>query len=237
MKKIRCIVVDDEALARKLLKSYVEQIPNLELLACCKNPLEAMSVLQSEQVDLMFLDIQMPHLTGVSFLKSLAQKPLVIFTTAYEQYALEGYSLDVVDYLLKPFPFERFFQAVNKASERLKVNTSSTQTTPKNEKDHLLVKSEHRIYRLKFKDILYVQSMQAYVAYHTPEERILSLNTMKKLEVALPKEQFMRIHKSYIVAIDSIEMLEGNQVIIANNKLPIGASYREAVFKRIFGEE
>lgn len=238
MKKIKCIVVDDEALARKLLKNYIDQIPYLELIALCKNPMEAMSILQSETIDVMFLDIQMPQITGISFLKSLNQKPLVVFTTAYEKYALEGYALDVVDYLLKPFGFERFFQAVNKVSARLQVATNSTISQPiipkESPKDYILVKSEHRIHRLKFADILYIQSMQAYVSYHTEKERILSLYTMKKLETQLPKEQFIRIHKSYIVSIDKIEVLEGNQVVIGKMKLPIGASYREEVMKRIF---
>ncbi len=239
MKKIKCIIVDDEALARKLLKSYVEQVPHLELIAMCKNPMEATSVLQTESIDLMFLDIQMPQITGLTFLKTLQKQPLTIFTTAYEKYALEGYTLDVVDYLLKPFGFERFLQAVNRASNRLQIEPTTFSTETKKEevptaKDYILVKSEHRIHRLKYKDILYIQSMQAYVAYYTPKERILSLNTMKKLENTLPTEQFIRIHKSYIVSIDKIELLEGNQVVIGKAKLPIGASYRDRVMKEIF---
>jgi two-component system LytT family response regulator len=237
-KKMKCIVVDDEALARKLLETYIGQIPNLELVAMCKNPMEAAEVLQRETIDLMFLDIQMPQITGISFLKGLQQKPYVIFTTAYERYALEGYALDVVDYLLKPFGFERFFQAVNKVAERLKPNKSivqnPTKTIDNTIKDYILVKSEHRIHRIKFKDIDYIQSMQAYVAFYIKNERILSLNTMKNLEVELPENQFIRIHKSYIVAIDKIEILEGNQIVIGKNKLPIGASYREEVKNKIF---
>lgn len=234
---MKCIVVDDEALARKLLTKYIEQIPHLELVATCKNPMEAAEVLQRETIDLMFLDIQMPQITGISFLKSLTQKPFVVFTTAYEKYALEGYTLDVVDYLLKPFGFERFFQAVNKVSERMQPNQSmasipSELVTPS--KDYLLIKSEHKIHRMKFKDIDYIQSMQAYVAFHSKGKRLLSLNTMKKLASELPDNQFIRIHKSYIVAIDKIELLEGNQIVINKTKLPIGASYREAVMKRVF---
>lgn len=204
----------------------------------CKNPMEAAEVLQRETIDLMFLDILMPQITGISFLKGLSQKPFVIFTTAYEKYALEGYALDVVDYLLKPFGFERFFQAVNKVAERLQTPKNSLSQTPESvdntTKDYILAKSEHRIHRIKFKDIDYIQSMQAYVAFYCNGERILSLNTMKNLEVELPKNQFIRIHKSYIVAIDKIEVLEGNQVVIGKNKLPIGASYREMVMGRIF---
>ena len=241
MKKIKCIVVDDEALARKLLKNYVDQVPHLELVGMCKNPMEAMSILQSEQVDLMFLDIQMPQITGITFLKTLPHKPQVIFTTAYEKYALEGYSLDVADYLLKPFGFERFFQAINKVSARLNLNlgvgrleSARPLGDPKEIKDYILVKSEHRIHRLKYKDILYIQSMQAYVSYYTQNDRILSLNRMKTLEEELPKNQFIRIHKSYIVSIPKIEVLEGNQVVIGKMKIPIGASYREEVLKKVF---
>jgi DNA-binding LytR/AlgR family response regulator len=241
MKKIKCLVVDDEALARKLLQTYIERIPYLELVATCKNPVEASGFLQSTSIDLMFLDIQMPQISGVDFLKTLAKRPLVIFTTAYEKYALEGYELDIIDYLLKPFGFDRFFQAVNKVPPRLNISTESTkvspssfEVTPQIEKDFLLVKSEHRVHRLKYKDILYIQSMQSYVSYYTNKERILSLNTMKKLEVDLPSHQFIRIHKSYIIAIEKIEVLEGNQIVIGKVKLPIGASYREEVMKRIF---
>lgn len=234
---MKCIVVDDEALARKLLEKYISQIPNLELIAMCKNPMEAAAVLQKEQVDVMFLDIQMPQISGISFLKSLNHKPYVVFTTAYEKYALEGYALDVVDYLLKPFGFERFFQAVNKVSERLQdsqATIAKANTTENTAKDYILVKSEHRVHRLKFSDIDYIESMQAYVAFHVRGKRILSLNTMKKLEIKLPTSQFIRIHKSYIVAIHKVELLEGNHVTIGKSKLPIGASYRERVMKGIF---
>ena len=166
----------------------------------------------------------------------------VIFTTAYRDYAVEGFELKAVDYLLKPFGFDRFFQAMNKASARLNIQTttesipvpSSFETNSTDEKNFLLVKSEHKIHRLKHKDILYIQSMQSYVSYYTNKERILSLNTMKKLEVELPSKQFIRIHKSYIVAIDQIEMLEGNQIIVGKVKIPIGASYKDEVMRRVF---
>lgn len=239
MKKINCLIVDDEALARKLLQNYIEQMPYLALVGICKNPMEAMGVLQTTTVDLMFLDIQMPQITGISFLKSLQNKPYVIFTTAYEKYALEGYTLDVVDYLLKPFSFERFFQSINKVSERLQMplqepNFAAAPIAESVAKDFILVKSEHRIHRLKFKDILYIQAMQSYVAFYLVEGRILSLNTMKQLEIELPINQFIRIHKSYIVAIDKIALLENNQILVDKVKLPIGASYREVVMKMLF---
>lgn len=241
MNPIRCLVVDDEELARTLLENYIGRLPHLVLAGQCKDPLEAMQVLQSGPVDLLFLDIQMPGLTGVEFLRTLKTKPVVIFTTAYPDYAIEGYALDVTDYLLKPFSFERFVQAVNKAAEmlRLKNGAPPSSGTAENHpdapaRDFILVKSEHKIHRLKFDDIAYIESMREYVAYHTPQGRILSLQSLKSLEEELPADRFIRIHKSYIVAIDRIETLEGNLLHIGKVKLPVGASYREQVLNKIF---
>lgn len=236
MKKICCLIVDDEELARTLLQNFIGRLPHLEIVGSCKNPLEAMQVLQEKPVDLMFLDIQMPELTGIEFLKTLPRKPLVVFTTAYPEYALEGYQLDVIDYLLKPFSFERFVQAVNKATEwiKLKSGSANTEDQPEEKKDYVLVKSEHKIHKLFLKDIRYIQSMREYVAYYTEDGRILSLYSLKKLEEELPPEQFIRIHKSYIVSIDRVTTLEGNMVHIGDQKLPIGANYREEVMRRIF---
>lgn len=239
MNKIRCLAVDDEELARTLLENYIERLPHLELVGQCKDPLEAIQVLQNEPVDVLFLDIQMPGLTGVEFLRTLKTRPVVIFTTAYPDYALEGYTLDVIDYLLKPFSFERFVQAVNKAGEMLRLKTGNGNTAtavPEEEpvRDFILVKSEHKIHRIKYDDILYIESMREYVAYYTPNGRILSLNSLKSLEEELPADRFMRIHKSYIVSLEKIETLEGNQLHIGKEKLPIGASYREEVLARIF---
>jgi DNA-binding LytR/AlgR family response regulator len=237
MKPIRCLVVDDEELARTLLQNYIGRLPHLELVASCANPLEAMSVLQQQPIDLLFLDIQMPELTGIEFLRTLTYKPLVIFTTAYTEYALDGYALDVTDYLLKPFSFERFLQAVNKAGTLLQSRNGNTPIVLETEtpvKDYILVKADHKVHRLKMDDILYIQSMREYVAFHTPAGRLLSLNALKNLDEELPPERFIRIHKSYIVAIDKIDTLEGNLVHVGKEKLPIGASYRDAVVRRVF---
>jgi DNA-binding LytR/AlgR family response regulator len=231
--KTRCLVIDDEELARTLLENYIGRLPNLELVGQCKDPMEAIQIMQEEPIDLLFLDIQMPGLTGIEFLRSLKQKPLVIFTTAYPDYAIEGYSLDVIDYLLKPFGFDRFVQAVNKASEMMQLKSAAT-NTPTDAKDFILVKAEHRIHRIKYDDINFIQSMREYVAYYTPSGRILSLNSLKSLETELPADRFIRIHKSYIVAIEKVSVLEGNLVHIGKEKLPIGASYREEVLGRIF---
>ena len=230
--KIRCLVIDDEELARLLLDNYISRLPSLELAGKCKDPMEAIQLMQEQPIDLLFLDIQMPGLTGIEFLRTLKQKPLVIFTTAYPDYAIEGYSLDVIDYLLKPFGFERFVQAVNKATELLQLKSSTN--GPAESKDFILVKSEHKIHRIKFDDIRFIQSMREYVAYYLPTGRILSLNSLKSLEAELPSDRFIRIHKSYMVAIKKVDTLEGNMVHIGKEKLPIGASYREEVLGRIF---
>ncbi len=237
MKPIRCLLVDDEELARALLQNYIGRLPNLEVAASCANPLEAMSVLQQQTIDLLFLDIQMPELTGIEFLRTLTHKPLVIFTTAYSEFALDGYALDVTDYLLKPFSFERFLQAVNKAVTMLQARAGNNSAPKEPEmpvKDYLLVKADHKVHRIKLDDIRYIQSMREYVAYHTAAGRLLSLNSLKNLEEELPPERFIRIHKSYIVAIDKIDTLEGNLVHVGKEKLPIGANYREAVVRRVF---
>ena len=236
MTPIRCLVVDDEELARTLLENFIGRVPGLLLEALCANPLEAMAVLQRQPVDLLFLDIQMPELTGIEFLRTLQQKPVVVFTTAYSDYALEGYSLDVTDYLLKPFSFERFLQAVNKATTALRTKTADvpSPTLPPPDKDYVLVRADHKVHRIKYDDILYLQSMREYVAFHTSAGRILSLNSLKSLEDELPSERFIRIHKSYIVAIGRITTLEGNLLHVGKDKLPVGASYREGLMERVF---
>jgi DNA-binding LytR/AlgR family response regulator len=242
MEKINCLIVDDEELARKLLENYIGRLGHLNIVGQCADPLEAMQVLQRERVDLIFLDIQMPNLTGVEFLKTLSQQPLVVFTTAYKEYALEGFELDVVDYLLKPFRFERFLQAVNKAGKLLKQPLgdnapSSVGPAPEpeeNDKNYLLAKSDFKVFKIFYKNILYIESMKEYVAYHTAEGRTLSLYSLKKLEQELPASQFLRIHKSFIANIDHIAALEGNRVHIGSKKLPIGASYREEVLRKVF---
>jgi len=240
MRNIRCIVVDDEELARKLLENYISRMPDLQLVASCKDPLAAMQVLKEEEVDLIFLDIQMPELSGIDFIKSVQPDAQVVFTTAYSEYALEGYELNVIDYLLKPFGFDRFVKAVSKAAELIQLKEDSKakavghQETSEFKKDYLLVKSEHKIHKIKYSDIHYIQGMREYVAYHLPDGRILSLASLKNLEKQLPSDQFIRIHKSYIVSKDKVKTLEGNLLHVSGEKLPIGAIYREAVLAGIF---
>ena len=241
MSKINCLVIDDEELARDLLENYIGRLPHLSLLGKCRDPFEALEALSTQSVDLLFLDIQMPGMTGMEFLKTLKNKPLVIFTTAYSEFALESYNLDATDYLLKPFSFERFVQAVNKATDLLSLRKTAAGAPPQQEhitaapvaKDFILVKSEHKVHRLRYEDISYIEGMREYVAYHTPNGRILSLYSLKSLEEELPSDQFLRIHKSYIVAIGKVSAIEGNQVVVGKEKLPIGASYREVALGKL----
>jgi len=234
---IRCVIVDDEHLARTLLEEYVKKLPQLQLVATCKNPLEAMEVMQREVVDLMFLDIQMPELTGVEFLKSMVVKPAVVFTTAYSEYALEGYQLDVVDYLVKPFPFERFLKAVNKASELIRLKKLDEEQSPAQLLDgFIVVHADRKIYKIGLDEIKYIEGLKEYVSYYTEEKRIIALESLKRLEDILPSDRFMRVHRSYIVPIGRIKKMDGNQLEIGGKLVPVGRSYREVVLRKVFGE-
>ena len=233
-----CLIVDDEQLARQLLKEFVSKIPNLELKGMCKNPLEAMDVLQSEHIDIMFLDIQMPELTGVEFIKTLQQKPAIIFTTAYSEYALEGYQLDVIDYLVKPFPLDRFIKATNKAIEYidLKISAEKSSQGKGMDSNYVLLHADHKIYKVNLNDIQYIEGLKEYVSYFTREKRIIVLQSLKSIEETLPSNKFIRVHRSYIVPIEKIKILDGNQVQIGDKLIPIGRSYKDDVLKRVFGE-
>lgn len=248
--KIRCIIIDDEFPARILLKDFVEKVPGLELVGSYSSALEALQPLQSGGVDLMFLDIQMPDITGVNFLKMLTTKPLVVFTTAYSEYAIESYQLDVLDYLLKPFSFDRFMQTIGKAMQRMQVTkqqmvqpavaeTSQTAETAKPEptKDVILVKADHKIHRIRYDQILYVEGLREYVTIFCNDgEKVITLESLRNLESTLPTDMFIRIHKSYIVRIDKIKALYGNQIKVEGVKdyLPIGKSYKDIVQSKLF---
>ena len=230
-----CLIVDDEQLARKLLKEYVSKVTALELRGMCKNPLEAMDIMQQEQIDILFLDIQMPELTGIEFVKSLKQKPVIIFTTAYSEFALEGYQLDVIDYLVKPFPLDRFVQAVNKAIEFIDLKKKAS-LSGKDSDEYILLHADHKIYKVALDDIQYIEGLKEYVSYFTKEKRIIVLQSLKSIEETLPADRFIRIHRSYIVPIRKIKTLDGNQVQIGDKLIPIGRSYKEEVLKRVFRE-
>jgi DNA-binding LytR/AlgR family response regulator len=228
---ITCLIVEDEPLARNLLTDYVRKVPSLELVDICSSPLAAIEVLKQKKVDLLFLDIQMPEITGITLLKVLQKKPLVILTTAYSEYALESYDFDVVDYLLKPITLERFLRAVDKATQRLdNGNTSSfsKEKLPTGEsQDFIFVKDGTKLVKIRYADILYVEGLKDYVTIHTRQQKITSLQRLKVLEDTLPSTKFIRIHNSYIVALDAIEAIHKGDVQIGTAMLPISDSYKK----------
>ena len=239
--KINCLIVDDEQLARGLLQSYISKIPYLELKKSCKNALEAIEYLQNDDIDLMLLDIQMPDLTGIEFLQTLKKKPLVIFTTAYKEYALDGYTLNVIDYMLKPISFERFLQGTNKAVEQIKliraaaISKNKSLNTNKNEnKDYINLKSNHKTYKVKYLDIFYIEGLKEYVTFYTKDRKIIVLESLKNLEQKLEQNHFLRIHKSYIVNMEYVVSLYGNQLEVNKDLLPIGKMYMDKVKNELF---
>lgn len=226
---ISCVIVDDEPLARSLLKDYVSKVPSLKLVDVCSSPLAAMEVLKANSVDLLFLDIQMPEITGISLLKILKKRPLVVLTTAYSEYALESYELDVVDYLLKPITFQRFLQAVDKVSSRLQQPPVPVEkVVPSAAQPFIFVKDGTKLVKVKWEDILYIEGLKDYVTIHTRQQKIVSLQRLKTLEEQLPSEQFIRIHNSFIVALNAIDSVQKNEVHIGQASLPISDSYKKS---------
>ncbi len=221
---LRCLIVDDEPSAREILSAYIRDTPQLELSGECNDALEAMDFLGKHPVDLLFLDINMPRLSGISFIKSRTQLPAVIITTAYDEYALEGYELDVVDYLLKPFSFERFLKAVEKMEKRLHPLTTN--------QNFLLVRSDKKTYKIPYADILYIESLGDYVIIQTHSQKLTTYETLKNLEEQLVPHHFMRVHKSFLVSLDKVDYMEGNMLVIQGHEIPIGGSYKEEVVNR-----
>jgi DNA-binding LytR/AlgR family response regulator len=220
MNKIKCIVVDDEPLAISLLESYVQKVPFLELVFSTENPIEALEFIQNNESDLIFLDIQMPELTGINFMKILGDKQKYILTTAYSEYALEGYEHNIVDYLLKPISFERFYKSALKAQERFAFNENK-------EDSYFFVKSSGQQYRINFDDILYVESIKDYVSIKTSEQEYIVLDTLKSMEQQLPENNFVRNHKSFIINLNHIKTLGSKKIILLSDKeIPIGESFR-----------
>ena len=229
------LIVDDEPLAIDVLETYVDQVPDLNIVAKCTNALEANEVLRKEDIDLLFLDIQMPQITGIDFLKSLSNPPMVIFTTAYSNYALEGFDLNALDYLLKPISLDRFMKAVNKAMEQYdlthKGSSGSTDGAEVSSEDFFFVKADKKLVKVKYDNILYIEGLKDYVIIRLKEGRVITLQTMKSLEAKLPSGQFKRIHRSYIVSLDKINAVVGNMVEVTEKgqtkSLPVGKNYRD----------
>jgi two-component system LytT family response regulator len=242
---IRCLIVDDEPLALHVLEDYISKMPFLQLVKATTNPIEALSLVQEKLVDLVFLDVQMPELTGIQFLRIANGRAKVILTTAYPQYALEGYELDVIDYLLKPIAFDRFYKAVQKAQAVLQPAQAAAQpvhTEPAQPKqqdllsDFIFVKTEHKIQKVYLNDILFIEGLKDYISIFTAAERIITLQNMKKMEDALPTKYFIRVHKSYIVSINKIDSIERSRIFIGEKIIPVGDTYRDEFFKIVDGK-
>ena len=227
--KVKCLIVEDEPLARNLLVEYVRKVSYLELIEASSNPLRALETLRNHNIDLMFLDIQMPEITGITLLKTLQKKPLVILTTAYSEYALESYDLDVVDYLLKPITFDRFLKAVDKASQRM-VSKEDSKPAPGAESvsPYVFIKDGTKLVKINYDDILFVEGLKDYVTIFTKTQKVVSLQRLKALEAQLPADKFIRIHHSYIIALKAIDTIHKGEVQIGAHLIPISDSYRKA---------
>jgi DNA-binding LytR/AlgR family response regulator len=233
MSSYTCVVIEDEPLAQDVLKKYIHDHPSLELMAVCGDALEAQQILAKQPVSLIFLDINLPRLSGTGFLKTLSHPPLVIFTTAYPEFAAEGFELDAIDYLVKPFSFERFLKAVNKALEKLERKTADKPASPAS----IFIKSDKKVYKINLDDIFYLEALDDYVKLVTTQGNYLVNDTLKSLQEELPASHFMRVHKSYIIAKNSIVFFEGNFVRIGEKDIPIGASYREEIYNKLKGRK
>ena len=228
--KLKCMIIDDEPLARKGMQEYVQDIESLDLVAVCESALQANTYLKNNTVDLVLLDIQMPKLSGIDFLKSLKEPPAVIITTAYQEYALEGYELNVTDYLVKPIAFSRFVKAVNKAKEFITLKQKESNNESIN---YFFLKVDNRFEKRNYDDILFAEALQNYVAIHTAEKKMLSYITFSQMEKQLPAERFMKVHKSYIVALDKIKSIEGSIINIAQHQVPVSRGLKDEVMQKI----
>jgi len=225
---IRTIAIDDEPLALQLVTGYISRTPGLELAGSFINPLDAMEFVASGSVDLIFIDIRMPDLSGTDFARILGKGPKIIFTTAYDKYALEGYRLDAVDYLLKPFSYEEFLAAANKARRLLNLEQQALQSVESND-EFLFLKSDYKIKRINFSDILYIEGLKDYVKVYaiSAPKPVLSLSTMKLIESKLPPDRFMRVHRSYIVNLARVDTIERNRIVFGKTHIPVGDQYKE----------
>ena len=232
--KTRCLIVDDEPLARELIRGHIQKLENFEIVAECDNAMKAMDALRSHHVDLMFLDIKMPQMTGIDFLKTLKRPPKVIITTAFSQYALDGFELDVVDYLMKPVTFERFFKAINKffqsgAADSIEIEGGNGI----NDEAFIYVKENKKIIKIYLREIHFIEGLNEYIRIHTDNRRVVVKSSLHSIEEKLPSEQFIRIHKSYIVSIPRIRAFNATTIELDNAKLRIGRNYKNQVFSAL----
>lgn len=230
--QIKAIIVDDEPLAQNVIIQYAKEIFNMEIICVCNDAMEALKALSTHKIDLIFLDINMPKLSGIEFLRNIKNPPLVIFTTAYTDYALESYELEAIDYLKKPFSFERFLKAVQKAGEQLKLIQIARQEEEIKD-NYLFIKANKKVHKVSIDDIFFIEGLGDYIKIHLRETHLVTNFSMKKIEEMLPEKDFFRIHKSFIIRFDKISTIEGNLVEINKKKLPIGNSYRQDFFNRV----
>lgn len=234
MKEYQVVIVDDEQLARTLLIDYIGKMPQLKLACSCAGALDAISYIRNNPVDILISDIEMPDINGIDFVKTLKKIPAIIFSTAYSEYAVEGFELNAIDYLLKPFSFSRFVQAINKATEKVDGQAAPAyyESRPAtNGKDYISIKADYKIYKVDFDDIIFIEGQSEYVTFHTTSRNITAYYALKNLEKELPESRFIRVHKSYIVSIKHIEYVDSNHLGVAGNKIPIGGTYKDEVLK------
>lgn len=233
MNKYKCLIVEDEVLAQNLLKNHLEKIPEVEVVGAYQTAMDALAFIQKEEVDILLLDIQMPDLTGIELLRSIENPPLTILITAYSEYALEGYELNVVDYLLKPVKFDRFFKAIAKGLNLLKERAASDHSidsTP----DYIFIKSDYKATKVSFEDVVYVEGMQKYVKFKLKNSQVTTLLSLSKLEEILPSKDFQRVQKSFIVNLNHITGIEGNQLVMINeDRVPVSKSIKPELIKRL----
>ncbi|WP_319589835.1 response regulator transcription factor [uncultured Draconibacterium sp.] len=233
--KTKCLIIDDEPLARDLMRSHIEKLDNFEICAECGDAMKALQELHNHKVDLMFMDIQMPQITGIEFLKTLKNPPKVIITTAYREYALEGFELDVVDFLLKPITFERFLKSVNKfyqsVQDDIPAPQSMTGANGKSDETFIYVKENKKVLKVHLNEILYIEGLSEYVQIYTTDKKIITKTSMTHMAEKLPDNGFMRIHKSFIVALSKIEAFTTSSIEVPGKELPIGRSYKNAVLE------
>ncbi|MGC1243588.1 MAG: response regulator transcription factor [Chryseosolibacter sp.] len=232
--KLNCLIVDDEPLARKGLREYVQEIDFLNCVATCEDAVKAATYLKEQKVDLIYLDIHMPKVSGIDFLKTLSKPPLTILTTAFTNYALEGYALDVVDYLVKPITFERFLKASQKALDYVHLKVRA-ETRSDIQEDYFFVRCDSKFEKVLFRDVSYIEGLQNYAMIHIPGRKLITYITLTSLESQLPKEQFLKVHKSYLVSIPHIKAIEGNEIIVENARIPISRNLRDEVIHQIMG--
>jgi two-component system, LytTR family, response regulator len=232
-KKIKCIVVDDEPMAREILVSFIEKVSNLELIKSCKNALEAFEVINSQKVDLLFLDINMPEVSGLSLAKMIGKESKVIFTTAYRDYAVEGFNLKAVDYLLKPIAFDRFLEAVNTFFDTISIEEKTKEESYNVNSDFFFVRSERKMVKINFDDILYIESLSDYIKISIHDKVIVTRETITNVEAKLPSQQFLRVHRSYIVSLKSIDSYTNELVEVNQKAIPISRKYKDIVLKKL----